>query len=269
MQGSDKVLLIHYPMFYEAKHRRQCILAVDLPEDVKQDYIAIKRSNPEEDLSFVTAEKIVLSQLLEEKGKLIGHIKSNYSGILIRNVSAEITKVLKDRPLKSHFRDLDYPEKSPFYLYGSNEELNVDHVLLKAPNIQMSGEGIGWEPKSEGSLSDSDLANGMIALATNVYEAAMQPFPSNRELEESTVFFFRPGNSFDVEVYKDPNTPEAEGPGLVDPTKLGNPVATGTITLRDGVFVDGDGPNKDPFPRIEPYSEWKREFDLIGKSIED
>ena len=96
----------------------------------------------------------------------------------------------------------------------------------------------------------------------------MQPFPTNNELRSSSVFFFRPGASFTVSVYKDPKEPNATGPGLVDVKSLGTPVTKGTITLGTGLYTDSDSPNKDPFPRIEKYSAWKEEFDKIGKAME-
>ena len=169
-------------------------------------------------------------------------------------------------------------------------------MLLKAPNIQLSAESVTWGPPSDAptgpnlqlsaamgkfgaslsigggsasnKLPDAELGRGMIALAADVYEAAMQPFPTNDELAASRAFFFRPGRRIEVTVFKDPNRPDATGPGLCDLKKLGSPVAKGSITLGEGLLVDGDGPNRDPFPRYEKYSEWKKEFDKIGKAMD-
>ena len=217
-------------------------------------------------------------------------------GILIRNVRAKINTILKDRSIRSKYRDIHYPETAPFYLYGSSKELHLDHMLVKAPNIQLSAESVTWGPSSDaptgpnlqlsaamgtfgaslslgrGSLAnklpDAELGRGMIALATDVYEAAMQPFPSNDQLAASNAFFFRPGRRIEVAVFKDPNKLDAAGPGLCDPQKLGSPVAKGSITFGEGLLVDSDGPNRDPFPRCEKYSEWKKEFDQIGKAMD-
>ena len=71
--------MVHYPAFHEAKHRRQLIMSVDLPASVKDDYASIKCSSPDEALSFVTAEKVVLSDMLKQGGELFGSIKSNES----------------------------------------------------------------------------------------------------------------------------------------------------------------------------------------------
>ena len=187
-------------------------------------------------------------------------------GILIRNVEADITAVLKDRSLRSKYRDHDYPAGAPFYLYGSNAEAHLDHVLVRAPNIQLSAENVAFEPDQD--LPDAELQKGMIAVAEDVYEASMQPFGTNAELRESQAFFFRPGATFTVSVYADPNKPDAVGPGLVDVGKLGKPLAKGKVTLGDGLYVDSNGPNRDPFPRMEPYKAWKEEFDKIGKAME-
>ena len=79
MQGTSTIYMLHYPNFYEAKHRRQLLMSVDLPSSVKEDYVAIKRSSPDEALSFVTAEKVVLLDLLKQGGEIFGSIKSNTS----------------------------------------------------------------------------------------------------------------------------------------------------------------------------------------------
>ena len=79
MQGTQTVYLVHFPRFYEAKHRRQLIMSIDLPSSVKQDYAAIKKTSPEEALSFVLADKVVLSDLVKQGGNLFGSIKSDAS----------------------------------------------------------------------------------------------------------------------------------------------------------------------------------------------
>ena len=203
--------------------------------------------------------------------------------------------VLKNRTLLSKYRDLEYSEAAPFYLYGSSKEMHIDHMLLRAPNAQLSAENVQWGAASDqpagpnlsvsaamGSFgaslsigsgggakgpSDADLGKGLIAVATNVYERAMQPFPTNDEIRASTCFFFRPGAKLEVAVYRDPDPATATGPGLAQLERLGKPLATGSITLGEGLLVDTDGPNRDPFPRFEAYSEWKKEFDQIGKAM--
>lgn len=76
----------------------------------------------------------------------------------------------------------------------------------------------------------------------------MQPFPENYLLQESPAFWFKPGQKWRVKVFADVNNAVANGPGL---SKCGELLATGTMTLRVGVFVDSETMNADPLKRVE------------------
>ena len=68
MQGTEDVYLVHQPMFHVAKQRRQLIMAVDLPDNVKQDYIDLRNANPAESITFVTSKKVKLEDIIAVQG---------------------------------------------------------------------------------------------------------------------------------------------------------------------------------------------------------
>jgi hypothetical protein len=149
--------------------------------------------------------------------------------------------VIKNRWLGSNDLDTDYPSRMPFYLYGTREEMHIDHVLVQAPNAQISAGEVAVE-LIEGSESvlNAELKDGLIVVADFLPEHLMQPFTADRLNR-----LFCPGAKLDVSVYHDQNAGQRGGPDLCD--NLGKPIARATITLGDNIFVDAhminlDGP---------------------------
>ena len=71
-------------------------------------------------------------------------------------VTARNIRVVKKRTLLSAYRDVDYPQEMPFYLYGRQDEVFVDHMLLRAPNVQITA--INPISLSGITLTDEQLA---------------------------------------------------------------------------------------------------------------
>lgn len=120
----------------------------------------------------------------------------------------------------------------PFYLYGTTQEMHIEHVLLRAPNAQLSaGEVIVDLLEGDRSVFVAGLKDGLIAVAHAIPELLMQPFSANN-LES----FFHPGAKLAVSIYHDRNVAQSQGPGLCD--QLGDPIGRGIITLGDNTFTD-------------------------------
>ena len=137
------------------------------------------------------------------------------SGIIMKDVIASIKLVVKDRSLTSYHRDTSYPSRYlPFYLYGSDTEQNIDHILLRAPNIQLTAGRV--ELQLDQQLTSDQLARGVICCVDSVREASMQPFPVTADLRANSDFFFRPENTLPVTIYRDPRGPTDNGPGITD-----------------------------------------------------
>ena len=166
----------------------------------------------------------------------------------------------------------------PFYLYGTPTSLSIDHILVRSPNISLSATDITLSPSTfPSSLPSSALEKGAILTINDIPEAAMQPFQSTAGplgdtlgSGEGSTFFFRPGQEFDVTVYKDPKAWDEPGPGLVDLSKA-TVLGEGKMKLGEGRYVDSVEINRDPFEvkdGDEKFRAWKKVFDSIGKELE-
>jgi hypothetical protein len=228
MQGVDSVYLTYRPLFHHANGRHQLILHVEIPEPGKGEYQAARRASPSNSFILSTASETTIERILEDMS-FTADISG--TGVTISSVSVSITEVVKNRPLNSRYRDLNYPASyTPFYLYGTPDEVSVDHMLLRAPNAQIASDLVTLQVDVQ--LTAEQLARGVIAHVGSP-EVAMQPFTAEH-------MFFRPGASFSVEIFEDANGAEAQGPGLAEGGAL---ITAGTITLGQMVFVDCDGLN--------------------------
>ena len=213
----------------------------------------------------------------------------------------ETISILKDKSLRSRYGDRSYPANVvPFYLYGTPNSLNIDHILVRNPNIQLSAEDVqlsivkgGSDPAGKpsyhqdnkdhnakstssdhGGIPAEVLAKGAILVVEGISEVAMQPFQPTKPLGDSFAsdsnFFFRPGQEFDVTVYEDQKAFNAPGPGLAD-VSTSKKLGQGKLKLGKARYVDSVEINKDPFERVdgvENFKAWKAKLDSIGKELE-
>lgn len=171
-----------------------------------------------------------------------GLIVSNRHGALSVNLNNVF--VVKKRSLDPEDLESSYPSLMPFYLYGTLEQMYIDHVLLLAPNIQLSSGKISGTFGR--SLTGEELSEGLIAIATNIHEDSMQPFPTTKNIDLSK-FFFRPGQKLDVTVFKDPFPKSTLD--SIDVARfishLDEGLIKGTLTIEGEVFIDSDRLNND------------------------
>lgn len=192
------------------------------------------------------------------------------------NVLVSFTRVVKDRSLKGRFRDTSYPTTGvPFYLYGTPTDLNIDHILVRAPNIQLSADQVSLS--LDNPISDDILSEGAILFIHDYVEAAMQPFQSTEgplgdTFAADSEFFFTPNREFSVSVYEDPKDATTPGPGIVDVRDNGaKMIGKGKMSLGQGRYVDSVLMNKDPYEVPEggqKFKAWKKIFDQIGKELD-
>ncbi|KAI0323562.1 PLP-dependent transferase [Cubamyces sp. BRFM 1775] len=234
MQGHDTLYLVYRPNFYHANSRRQLILAARFSDPTQAaHYRSLRLNNPGLTFELITDSITTVSDILSS-GKLVGNVTTSPSFVISSMSSVEITiaSVVKDRPLNSRWRDPAYHASyTPFYLYGTPSEKHIDHMLLRAPNAQISSDLVTLDYDSEtGAPTPDELATGVIVYLDRP-EAAMQPFTMK------AASFFEPGTSFVVHICTDPNPAKASGPGL---SEGGTPLAKGRITLGQAVFYDVD-----------------------------
>ncbi|KAI1431521.1 pyridoxal-dependent decarboxylase domain-containing protein [Xylaria sp. CBS 124048] len=181
IQGIDTMYLIHLPMFYVANHRQQLIVSVEFDKGSKDKYVAMKKSNPSEPMLLVTQNKTMLKDVVEKRGTLKAQVMTKESGIILRDIDVTFRETIVSRPLNSKWRLKDYPSTfMPFYLYGNEHEANIDHVITRAPNTQLSASGckLKWYKDQSPDVWEKPL----VLLLEDVREAPMQPFPSNADI---------------------------------------------------------------------------------------
>ncbi|KAI3328115.1 pyridoxal-dependent decarboxylase domain-containing protein [Xylariaceae sp. AK1471] len=181
IQGTESTYLIHLPMFHVANHRQQLILHVDFDKRSKDKYLAMKKSYPSEPMILITQNKTMLKDVVENNGRFKAQIMTKESGIILRDIDVVLAKTIVSRPLNSKWRLKEYPSTfMPFYLYGTANEANIDHVITRAPNSQLSAGRckLKWYKDQDPAVWDKPL----VLLLEDVREAPMQPFPPNTEI---------------------------------------------------------------------------------------
>ncbi|CAL8576841.1 hypothetical protein XPA_002707 [Xanthoria parietina] len=273
--GSDKVFLVNRSMFHLASRRRQLIASATIDGKSLKAYRDAKNNTPAEGFFLSTAQKEDISETILSDGAFEAVITSRSGKTIAQNVEVTSFTALKDRPLNSKHRDHAYPSgHMPFYLYGTPSSIHIDHMLLLAPNIQLSASNIHLSV--DPPIPAANLKNGCILYLDEVQESAMQPFLPTSQLvggrgpTSASNFFFCAGRRFQVSVFEDRYGISTGGPGLGD-VDYGARLATGEIVLgKDAgeIWVDSEGVNRDPFKRPSQTAKWREEFAKIGKELE-
>ncbi|KAL9612143.1 MAG: hypothetical protein Q9167_003259 [Letrouitia subvulpina] len=273
MQGTESIYLVHRAMFYLASRRRQLIASAVLDKDSLKAYQEAKKANPQETFFLSTQGKEDLDATMLNDGQFEAVITAKSGKTIKTGVTVSSFKALKDRPLNSKYRDPAYPSgHMPFYLYGSGAEFHMDHMLLRAPNCQLSASNIKIFLNE--NVTEDHFRDGCLLFAHNVEEEAMQPFLPTSELvggsgpTSKKNFFFKSGKKFQISVFKDKYSYKAGGPGLAN-VDYGDRLATGEMVLgtEGEVWVDSETVNRDPFARRPPVNDWIDEFNKIGEEL--
>jgi hypothetical protein len=147
---------------------------------------------------------------------------------VFEKVTLSDISIVKNRSLLSRYRELAYPDFTPFYLYGTPEETFIDHALTRATNVQITTP-TKVSLTLDKALTAAQLGVGVLAIFGEP-ERAQQP-PGN-----STQRLIRSGQrEFSVTIYADPHPATANGPGLIDIT--GTALTRGTVTLAEWPWI--------------------------------
>ncbi|KAK3379707.1 pyridoxal phosphate-dependent transferase [Lasiosphaeria ovina] len=283
VHGTEDVFLSYRPMLNIAKHRQQVILGVELDAAGARAYRQLA-GNTEDEIVLKTSHKIDLAGLLavfqngqgqDDDVVFRGNLATRSHGVVAAHVRVRVTRVVKNRPLNRGAQDDAYPSGfTPFYLYGTAAEQHMDHMLVQSPNISLSAGSVALALSDNGGGADAISAalasdNGAIVTLDDVHEAAMQPF-SPESLERPS-FFFRPGQSFRVSVWRDPRGVNESARNMLADLRQAQkqPLAAGTLTLGDDVVVDVDKTNRDPFRDSgdAKVGRWRERFRTVGRGI--
>ncbi|CAG8526110.1 15098_t:CDS:2 [Acaulospora colombiana] len=266
MQGTDSLYLVHLPMFNMENHNHQLILQAELPPEIMKKYVEARQQDPNLIILLGNIEETTLGDMIskkEFKAEIYKGLPQEGSPSWLTNVPVKNVRVVKKRGLRSKYLDSHYPMgHMPFYLYGTEKQFHIDHLLVKSPSIHISADQVKLELES-GILDKARCEAGVLARITSLNEIAMQPFPDDDTLKKGSVF--QPGAKFTVELYDDPvKDPEANGPGLNDISKMSS-FAKGTITLGPNVWLDTDMLNEVHSAHPVSAAQWKERFsDLLS-----
>ncbi|KAJ0306665.1 hypothetical protein COL516b_004458 [Colletotrichum fioriniae] len=236
IQGTEEIYLIHLPMFHVANHRQQLIVNASFDEKSKAKYIALKKSNPTEPMLLVTQRKVMAKDVIEQKGHFDGQIMTKESGIILQDVCVQLGKTIVSRPLNSKYRLDKYPDTfMPFYLYGTPNEANIDHVITRAPNTQLSAGRCKLNFYKK--VDDSIWKKPLVLLIEDVREAPMQPFPSNIEIGSKNAAiipqddFYRENTAKESE--KNPESQNDKNTSSKEGFKIGVPGMSFSVSTKD------------------------------------
>lgn len=254
VQGTKQLYFTYVANLHTVRSRQQTIITGDVPAEVLIKYNEMQGRFPGSVFTLHTADCEDLEKVLE-KGTFkavidegvpndIGMYMSKDSQHSIPAFDLTNIRIIKHRSLDPKFLDQDYPEHMPFYLYGSlDDEVHMDHILRKSPNIQLSSSKVELDLKydrTSPAFGDA-LKKGVIVELDQVYEKAMQPFTSGHQ-----PIFFDVARKFEVKVYADA-VKEPSGSSL--PTMQANRgllLAIGSITLGSRNYKDFTYLNTDP-----------------------
>lgn len=176
MQGLDQIHLVHIPMFQMANHRWQLIITAEFPENVKQRYQQLRKENPTKFYTVANTQKELLEDMvkpgIEIEWRLDEGIPASGTEPIMTFKLSDIRVVVRESMFFNALAQA-YPGQMPFYLYGSNAEAHLDHVLKKAPNGMISADSVKLALEPE--LSDEQLGKGVVAVFEDVFESAIQP----------------------------------------------------------------------------------------------
>ncbi|KAL4947125.1 pyridoxal phosphate-dependent transferase [Aspergillus filifer] len=274
IQGTTDTYFIYRPRFQEARFRRQLILRGRLNQTAFQTYVKAKAQGPTYlNTSGDTCLEVLLNEVSNNGQATFEWNLVDKDGN-VTSVSATLTQIIKNRSLNARNREPNYPATyMPFYIYGSIAQPHISHVLLKSPNIELGAANVQLILDVNSTLDDDEFARGAILCLTDTFEAPMQPFAGPDADNSTNDFFFRPGQKFNVKIWRDLKRGEDSGPNLL-PTDLdgfGPELASGEVLLRSDVLVDAESINQDPFgdPTDDEASEaWRELFkSLQGVSV--
>lgn len=271
MQGTDTVFLALQTSFHCANLRQQLIVSGELDDKLKDPYLKLKKENAEKSLILESIDPIDLHDKTErlpfEFEAKIWEKEDKDKPKVIAKGTVKVTSVVQSRPLNSEHREKNYPENfTPFYLYGTQEQQHISHMLLRAPNIALSAGNVTLTRNVAGKnvVLDKDVLSqvpgGLILTLEDYPEAAMQPFPEkNKDLPPQ--FFFKKDNKFAVKIWKEPKPKRTGGPGLLDHLEE---VCEAIMILNKDLDVDAEWPNNDSYKSSKPDCDhWQKELDNI------
>lgn len=183
--GTEKIYACHLPMFAMPKHRYQAILEIELNGTDIETYLNTRNENPSKPLIVMNRKPMLLKDIVSPSNNRLQAFISfaNENGDPIGEPIIESTAVTIKKPLL--FKELNptgdnYPENLSYYLYGTDSEFHLSHILTKAPNFQQELDISLHDVTLTGNKTMRDIMNGSdsgptIVSIPNLEERNKQP----------------------------------------------------------------------------------------------
>ena len=136
MMGIEKIFFCHLPMFFVANHRYQVIFEGELGRDDMETYLKIRKENPGNGLIIGNQNPMILKDIINS-GSFLADAYIGMPDSTSKPFMSPIVTV-KNTLLFEHLNpgSRDYPESLACYLYGTNSEFHISHLISKATNFQ-------------------------------------------------------------------------------------------------------------------------------------
>ena len=138
MMGTEKLFSCHLPMYFMPDHSFQVILEIELGGNDIETYLKTRKEHPGEPLIIMNDRRMLLEELVNSGSyKAAGYFADENGDPKGAPFIDSTTVTIKRKLLfESLNPNAEYPENLTYYLYGTNSEFHLSHLLSKAPNFQ-------------------------------------------------------------------------------------------------------------------------------------
>ena len=181
--GTKNLYLCHLPMYTMAAHTFQTILEAKIEASEMEKYLKVRNKNPSKPIVvFNTPPERTLEILSTPSKSFVGEISfglesgdpdTHEEPISITDVN--VTKKLLFNQLNND--SPDYPEHLEYYLFGTNSDWHLSHLLTKAPNFEQE-----LDISISGSQPDNKESEILKVSIPSVDESSKQPI--NKGVDE-------------------------------------------------------------------------------------
>lgn len=196
MLGMKNLYLCHLPMYFMAAHTYQSILESEIEDSVWENYLEIKRENPSKPLIILSDKPMSLEGLVNSSSFFGQIFFANGHGDPIGDPLGSTNVIVKKKLLfEELFKDSpEYPENLEYYIFGTDGDWHLSHVLSKAPN---------FEQELDISISGTDgiMENEIAKISfPSEKEKSRQPITSDPLTENKYTVTMQDGKEFEISI---------------------------------------------------------------------
>lgn len=138
IMGSGNLFICHLPMFLMPNHSYQAILEVQLPKTDKDTYLTKRNEYPAKPMIITNSSPMFLRDIVNSNSFSAFASFADPDGNPLGDPFIKSTMVTKKKtvlfePLNPNSQ---YPASLTYYLYGSNSDFHLSHVITKQPNFE-------------------------------------------------------------------------------------------------------------------------------------